>query len=117
MSNLVAKNEILPLRNKTKKKLTLVDEGLELAVSSLEVVIDNGLVVGTLLLGILELAMGSGNALLERVLSLSAAATETLLKLGDRRRLDRQVPGIEISGLDQLDTLYIQVEKNNSTSR
>lgn len=83
----------------------LVNEVVELLVSRLEVVVDNDEVVDAWRLGVLELLVGLGEALLDAGLGLGAAASQALLELLDRGRRDEDVAGGDARVFDLLDAL------------
>ncbi len=63
----------------------LVDEVVKLLVGGLQIVVNDDDVVNAGSLGVLELTLGLGQALLHALLGLGAAAAEALLAaLGDR---------------------------------
>ncbi len=71
----------------------LVNEGVQLLVGRLEVVVDNDEVVDARGLRVLELLVGLGEALLDAGLGLGAAAAQALLELLERGRRDEDVAG------------------------
>lgn len=83
----------------------LVDEVIELLVSCLEIVVDDDNVMYAGSLGVLELALRLGEALLHALLGLGAAAAEAFLEdfFGGGR--DEDVAGGDVGVFDLLDAL------------
>jgi hypothetical protein len=78
---------------------------IKLLVGTLEVIVDNDLVVGTGNSGEVELLNGGRKTLLDGFFGLGSAAAETLLELHDGGGLDENELGVEVGFLHLLDTL------------
>lgn len=93
--------------------LRLVNKVLQLPVRLLQVVVDDDLVVDAGRVGEVQLHAGLGQALVDSLLGLGAAATKTLLELLKGRGLDKDVPSVLARSLDLLDAFHLDVEDDN----
>jgi hypothetical protein len=93
-----------------EKKLLSNNKLLELLVGLVEIIVNNDKIMGSRLLGVGELSLGSSQTLLQRLVGLRSSAGESRSQLLDGRRSDKKVSGLEIGLLDGLDSLHINVE-------
>lgn len=91
----------------------LGDELSELGVGLVEVVVDNDLVVGALLLRVGELGLSGSQTLLQRLGGLGATSLESLSEVLDRGRSNKKESGVKIGLLDRLDALHVNVENTS----
>lgn len=92
--------------------LLSVDKSIKLLVCLLQIVVDENLVeLG--ILGPRKLILRTCQALLDALLSLGAAAAQSLLELFGIRGRDEYVACVDGRGLDLLDALHLNVQHNN----
>lgn len=89
--------------------LLLEDEVLQLGVRGLQVIVDNGQVVGTRA-GVFQLGKRRVESLFQRLRGLGASARQSLSENVHRGGGHEQEAGVEVCVLDRLDPLHVDVQ-------